>query len=51
MERHSEMSHLRFLRREELRWQRGDVIIVEGYLFLIPESANVRRLVLWPVRS
>ncbi len=27
-----ERSHLRFLRREDLKWQRGDVITVEGNL-------------------
>jgi hypothetical protein len=37
------MGHLRFLRREDLRWQRGDVIIVGCYLFLIRGWAIVRR--------
>jgi hypothetical protein len=32
IERGSDMSHLRFLRKGDLRWQRGDVITVaEGF--------------------
>ena len=49
VERDVERSHLRFLGREELRWQRGDAITVEGYLFLIQEWAIVRRRV--PMRA
>lgn len=45
VERDGDMSHLRSLRREDLRWQRKDVITVEGYLFLIRGWAIVRRLV------
>ena len=45
VERGVEGSHLRFLRREELRWQRGNVITVAEGLFLIPEWGIVRRLV------
>jgi len=35
VERDAERSHLRFLRKEELRWQRGDAITVAEGLFLI----------------
>jgi hypothetical protein len=51
VERDVEKSHLRFQGRESLRWQRGNVIIVEGCLFLIRGWVIVRRLVLWHVRS
>jgi hypothetical protein len=51
VERDVERRHLRFLRREELRWQRGDVITVGGYLYLIQEWAIVRRLVALRVRG
>jgi hypothetical protein len=46
-----EMSHLKFLRREELRWLRRGVFIVGVYLFLIQGLGIVRRLVHWPVRG
>jgi hypothetical protein len=49
IEREVNMSHLRFLRKGDVRWQRGDVITVEGYLFLIQEWAIVRRRV--PMRA
>ena len=51
MEREADMSHLRFLRREDLRWKRRDVIIVGGYLFLIQEWVVVRRPVPLRVRG
>ena len=51
MEGGGEMGHLRFLGREELRWQRRGVIIVGGYLFLIQEWVIVRRPVLLCVRG
>ena len=37
------MSHLRFLRKGDVRWQRGDVIIVAEGLLLIREWVIVRR--------
>ena len=43
MECEGEMGHLRSLRREDLRWQRRDVITVGGCLFQIGESVIVRR--------
>ena len=43
VERDGERSHLRFLRREEFKVVRGNVITVEGYLFLIQEWVIVRR--------
>jgi len=45
VERDVERSHLRFLGRGELGWQRGDVITMEGYLVLIQEWVIVRRRV------
>ena len=51
VERDVERSHLRFLGREGLRWQREDVIIVEGYLFLIRGWAIARKLVPLGVRG
>jgi hypothetical protein len=51
MEREADMSHLRFLRREDLRWKRRDVIIVEGCLFLIRGWAIARKLVPLRVRG
>ncbi len=47
----AERSHHRFLWREEITWQRVDVIIVEGHSFLIEEWVIVRGVVQWPVRS
>ncbi len=38
-----ERSHPRFLWREELRWQRGDVITVEGNFFQIEEWGDRQR--------
>ena len=49
IEREADMSHLRFLRKGDVRWQRGDVITVEGYLFLIQEWVIVTRPV--PMRA
>ena len=51
IERELRVSHLRFERKEDLRWQRGDVITVGESLLLIGEWVSVRRLVLWPARS
>jgi len=51
MENDGEMSHVRFLRREGLRWQRRDVIIVAGCMFLIQGWAIVRKLVPLRVRG
>ena len=51
VERGLRVSHLRFERKEDLRWQRGDVVTVAEVLLLIGEWVIVRRLVLWPVRS
>jgi hypothetical protein len=45
VERHVNMNHLRILRREELRWQRRDVVTVGGGSFLIREWVIVKRLV------
>ena len=41
--READMSHLRFLRKGDLRWPRGNVITVAEGLFLIQEWAIVRR--------
>jgi hypothetical protein len=46
MESKGEVGHLRSLRREDLRWQRRDVIIVVSCLVRIHGSVIVRRLVL-----
>jgi hypothetical protein len=51
IEREVDMGHLRFLRKGDLRWQRRDVIIVEGCLFLIRGWAIVRKLVPLRVRG
>ena len=51
IQREADMSHLRFLRKGDLRWQRGNVITVEGYLFLIQEWVIVRRPVQWAARG
>jgi hypothetical protein len=52
MERHVDMSHLRIMRREDLRWQRRrDVVTVGGGLLLIRGWVIVRRLVLLSARG
>lgn len=51
MESEGAVGHLRSLRREDLRWQRRDVITVAGCLFRIHGSVIVRRLVRFRVRS
>lgn len=51
IEREFDMSHLRFLRKEDLRWPRENVITVAEGLFLIGEWVIVRRLVPLHVRS
>ena len=45
IEREAVVSHLRFVRKEDLRWQRGSVITVAEGLLLIREWVIVRRLV------
>jgi hypothetical protein len=45
------VSHLKSLRRDDLRWQRRNVGIVVSYLFLIQEWAIVRKLVPLRVRG
>ena len=42
IEREAYMSHLRFLRKGDLRWPRENVIIVAEVLFLIRESVIAR---------
>jgi hypothetical protein len=51
IEREVRVSHLRFVRKEDLRWQKGNVVTVAEGLLLIREWVIVRRLVLWPARS
>lgn len=46
-----ERSYLRFLRREGLRWQRGNVITAAEGLSLIRRSGIARRLVQLPAKS
>ena len=43
IEREFDMSHLRFLRKGDLRWPRENVITVAEGLFLIREWVIVRR--------
>ena len=45
IEREVNMSHLRFLRKRDVRWPRENVITVAEGLFLIQEWAIVRRRV------
>jgi len=45
IEREADMSHLRFLRKGDLRWPRENVITVAESLLLIREWVIVRRLV------
>ena len=51
IERGADMSHLRFLRKGDLRWPRGNVIIVAEVFSLIGEWVFVRRSVLRHARS
>jgi len=51
VERDVEKSHLRFLGREEFRWQRGNVITVAEGLLLIREWVIVRRPVQWHAKG
>ncbi len=51
IEREADMSHLRFLRKGDLRWPRENVITVAEGLFLIREWVIVRRPVLRHARS
>jgi hypothetical protein len=51
IERGSDMSHLRFLRKGDLRWQRGDVITVAEGFSLIGGWVIVRRPVPWHARN
>jgi len=51
IEREFDMSHLRFLRKGDLRWQRGNVITVAEGFSLIGEWVIVRRPVPWHARS
>ncbi len=48
IEREVDMSHLRFLRKGDLRWPRENVITVAEGLFLMREWVIVRRRV--PIR-
>jgi hypothetical protein len=51
IEREVRVGHLRFERKEDLRWERGNVVTVAGGLLVIGGWVIVRGLVLWPVRS
>ena len=51
MERDVERSHLRFLRKGDLRWPRENVITVAEALLLIQEWGIVRRPVAMHARS
>jgi hypothetical protein len=46
VERELRVGHLRFERKEDLRWQRGDVVTVAEGLLQIGEWVIVRKLVL-----
>ena len=51
IEREVDMSHLRFLRKGDLRWPRENVITVAEGLFLIREWVIVRRPVQWHAKG